>query len=143
MEYYVVRNKSGYLMLFNHKPVRGEDGEWTAPLNTPTPTSNGLLLEQFPSTFGEFVDVTSDTDPVEVEFVEVYHKTKIWICRDADGKLYAFAIHPPFKFNNRNVWMQVSHYGYNFCEIDSSLFPEVTWECEERNINVRLKRVVR
>lgn len=51
----------------------------------------------------------------------------MYVARDKDGNLYLFQKRPR-KSNNFHVWLEEC---INMIKLDSSLFPEVSWEDEE------------
>lgn len=54
----------------------------------------------------------------------------MYVARDRDGTLCAF-FSKPVKSYMFKSWQSVSIYFRDYFELDSSLFPEVSWEDEE------------
>ena len=57
----------------------------------------------------------------------------MWVARDENGRLYIWIVNP---IRHKDCWWLPEQYGTHissyYVKIDSSLFPEVTWETDPR-----------
>ena len=63
----------------------------------------------------------------------------MWVARDENGRLYLWTVKP---IRHKDCWWLPEQYGTHissyYVKIDSSLFPEVTWETDPRKIELNL-----
>jgi len=63
----------------------------------------------------------------------------MWVARDKNGKLNLFVEEPPVRYNENGCWLCEAYDMFGVHEIDSNLFPDLMWEDDAIEVELKEK----